>query len=146
MAVHRPPAAAEASRVIDKVDHVGVVVRSIDDALPFYLDRLRLAVVGREELPEVGVRVAYLAAGTTMLQLVEPTRPGPLLEHLDAHGDGLHHVCFAVTDIATALPLLAPGADVPFAMGGRGRRACFLPEHPPGVRIELTETEPTAAR
>ena len=128
------------------VDHVGVVVRDIDGALPYFTERLGLAILEREEQPWNGVRVVYLAAGSTVLQLVEPTGPGPVRDHLDVQGEGLHHVCFAVPDIPAALPVLAPGAEVRVGLGGRGRRACFLPVHPSGVRIELTETEPVESR
>ena len=128
------------------MDHVGIVVRDIDGALPYFVERLGLAVLEREDQPATGVRAVYLAAGATVLQLLAPLRPGPIQDHLDAHGEGLHHVCFAVPDIPAALPALAPGAEVSLAIGGRGRRACFLPERPAGLRIELIETEPFAAR
>lgn len=126
------------------VDHVGVVVRQIETSLPYYRDRLGLSVLAAEEPPGVGVRVVYLAAGATTLQLVEPIAPGPLLDHLGERGEGLHHLCFEVPDIEVALRRLAPGVDVPVATGGRGRRACFLPGRVNGMRIELTESAPVA--
>lgn len=126
------------------VDHVGVVVHDIDGALPFYRDRLGLPLLAAEELPQVGVRLVYLAAGPTTLQLVEPIAPGPLMDRLAERGEGLHHLCFEVPDIELALRRLAPGEDVSVTIGGRGRRACFLPGSVNGLRIELTECEPVA--
>ena len=131
--------------MVASVDHLGIVVRSIDGALPYFLDRLGLEILEREEQPWNGVRVVYLAAGSTVLQLVEPTEPGALRDHLEVHGEGLHHVCFAVPEIAAVLPVLAPEADVRVGLGGRGRRACFLPERPSGLRIELIEAAPIGA-
>ena len=133
----------------DLVDHVGIVVRDLDASLAFYQGVLGFAPFGHESLPDVGVRVVYLASdqpGTTILQLVEPTKAGPLMDFLDSQGDGLHHICLAVADIPEALGRLAPGASVRIVVGGRGRRACFLPGLREGLRIELTEIEPWAAR
>ncbi len=134
---------------VDLVDHVGIVVRDINSCLTLYADTLGFRAFGDETLPEVGVRVIYLSGGppgSTTLQLIEPTRAGPLRDFLEAQGDGLHHICLAVADIPEALARLAPGAEVRIAMGGRGRRACFLPERRRVLRIELTEIEPWAVR
>ncbi len=134
---------------VDLVDHVGIVVREIDASLPLYVETLGFRTFADEVLPEVGVRVIYLSGGppgSTTLQLIEPTGPGPLRDFLEAEGDGLHHICLAVADIPVALARLAPGADVRIVMGGRGRRACFLPERRQGLRIELTEIEPWETR
>ena len=132
--------------MLDDVDHVGIVVADIEAALPYFVERLGLALVGQEAQPATGVRVAYLAAGPTTLQLVQPLGPGPIRDHLDQHGEGLHHLCFAVPDIGAAVRHLAPEATVEVLVAGRGRRACFLPERPFGVRIELTEVEPAPSR
>lgn len=129
--------------MIDGVDHVAVAVRDLDAGLPYYVERLGLPLLGREELPEAGVRVVYLRAGTVTLQLVQPLGAGPLADFLAEQGEGLHHVCFAVADIPRALETLATGADVRVVPGGRGRRACCLPPQPTGLRVELTETEPS---
>ncbi len=124
------------------VDHVGIIVRDLAEALPFYVERLGLSLLSREDLPEVGVRIAYLAAGPTMLQLVEPIAPERIRDDLEAEGEGIHHLCMAVDNIPAALADLAPDDDVPIVLGGRGRRACFLPGRHGGIRVELTESEP----
>jgi methylmalonyl-CoA epimerase len=127
--------------VLDGIDHVGIVVADIEAALPYFVERLGLALLEQEVQPATGVRVAYLAAGATTLQLVQPLRPGPIRDHLEERGEGLHHVCFAVADIGDAVQRLAPGSDVDVVVAGRGRRACFLPDPGHGMRIELTEIE-----
>lgn len=139
----------ESGAGVDLVDHVGIVVRGIAASLPLYVETLGFRAFADEVLPEVGVRVVYLTGGppgSTTLQLIEPTRAGPLRDFLETEGDGLHHICLAVADLPEALARLAPGVDVRIVMGGRGRRACFLPERRAGLRIELTEIEPWETR
>jgi methylmalonyl-CoA/ethylmalonyl-CoA epimerase len=128
------------------VDHVGILVRDIDAALPFYLERLGVCLVAEQTLAEAGVRMAYLDAGTTLIQLVQPTGPGAMMEELATRGEGINHLCLAVEDIPAALARLAPGAAVNVVLGGRGRRVCFLPERPHGLRVELTELTPWVER
>ena len=133
-------------RAFAGIDHVGLLVRDIDAALPFYLDRLGSRLIAQETLDEIGVRLAYLDAGNTLVQLVQPIRLGALMDELDERGEGIHHLCLAVEDIPTALSRLAPGEEVDVVLGGRGRRACFLPDRPHGLRVELTERLPWAER
>lgn len=129
---------------VARIHHVAILVRDIDQALPFYVDRLSLVLLSDERLPQVGARLVFLDAGGTLLQLVEPTHPGPLRDDLERHGEGLHHVCFAVPDIEETVKRLAPDADVSIVMGGRGPTA-FLPAQPNGLRTELIQIEPSAS-
>jgi len=128
--------------MFDGVDHIAIVVHDIDEALPYFRDRLLLQVVGEENLPEAGVRVVYLDVGNTLLQLVEPTVDGPLRTFLEERGEGLHHVCFAVSEIAAVVDQFESERDARVVMGGFGRPACFLRQRPSGLIIELTESEP----
>lgn len=129
---------------ISGIDHVALVVRDIDAALPWFTDRLGFTLIGDElTTASGGARLAYLDAGNITLQLVSPTgSSGPIAEHLAEHGEGLHHICFAVDDIDGAIESFAPGGSVPVAVGGRGRRTAFLPGRPAGLITELTETVP----
>jgi methylmalonyl-CoA/ethylmalonyl-CoA epimerase len=128
------------------IDHVALVVRDIDAALPWYIDQLGFSLIGDEYSSGAGgVRLTYLDAGNVIIQLVSPTgESGPIAEHLATHGDGLHHICLAVDDIEATVTALAPGADVPVGLGGRGRRTAFLPGKQGGLITELTETAPHA--
>ncbi|MGH2559468.1 MAG: VOC family protein [Thermomicrobiales bacterium] len=128
--------------MLDHLDHVGFIVRDIDQALPYYVGTLGLTVASEECVPDAGVRLIYLDAGNTLIQLVQPITNAPMLEFLSSRGEGLHHVCFAVDDIDAAVAHLAPGADVRVDLGGRGRRCAFLPVGPSGIIAELTEIEP----
>lgn len=126
-----------------RIDHVGIVVSDISDAMRWYLDRFEWEIHRKEYIADAGVYLAYmlpvpedLEGGATSLQLVQPVEPGPVLDHLRANGEGLHHICFEVADISKALSQLGDDPDRVF-LGGRGRLACFLQESPTGVRIEL---------
>ena len=126
--------------LVRRLDHVAILVRSTDEALRFYEGHLGLRVQSSEEIDSPHVRLTYLDTGNALLQLVEPLDPGsPLSGWLDEHGEGLHHVCFSVDDVADAVRSLSdPGAEV--ALGnGRGRASSFVTaEDSHGVRIECT--------
>jgi len=127
--------------LVRRLDHVAVLVRSTDEALRFYEGHLGLRVQSSEEIESPHVRLTYLDAGNAFLQLVEPLDPAsPLAVWLDEHGEGLHHVCIGVDDVAGAVRALSdPGAEVVLGKG-RGRVSSFVTaagSH--GVRIECTE-------
>lgn len=124
-----------------RLDHVAVVVRSTDEALRFYEDRLGLQVHSSEEIDAPHVRLTYLDAGNAFLQLVEPLDgESPLNAWLDEHGEGLHHICFGVDDVVDAVSALSD-AGAPVVVGsGRGRLSSFVTAaRSHGVRIECTE-------
>jgi len=125
---------------IRRLDHVAVLVRSTDDALRFYRDRLGLPVHSSEELDAPRVRLTYLDAGNAYVQLVEPLDPtSPLGAWLNEHGEGLHHICFGVDDVSAAVAELSdPGSEVVLG-SGRGRLSSFLTGNGNTVRIECTE-------
>lgn len=125
---------------IRRLDHVAIAVRSTEEALRHFRDRLGLSVVHTEELESPRVRLTYLDAGNAFLQLVEALDDeSEIAQTLATHGEGLHHICFGVDDpVASASALstdgraIAPGA-------GRGRISAFAPGGAHGVRIEYTE-------
>jgi methylmalonyl-CoA/ethylmalonyl-CoA epimerase len=128
-----------------RIDHVGVVVRDIDASLGYYVDVLGLTVSVDVSLADGSTRLAYLEAGDTTLQLVQPLRVGPLTEFLESRGEGLHHICFAVDDLVEAIQSL-PGQepDDGIYVGGRNCRVSFIRARPNGVAVELTEMRPVA--
>ncbi len=85
------------------------------------------------------VRLTYLDAGNAYIQLVEPLDPeSQLAEWLDEHGDGLHHICFGVDDVASAVAALSD-EGAPVTLGnGRGRPSSFVTSADSSVRVELT--------
>jgi methylmalonyl-CoA/ethylmalonyl-CoA epimerase len=125
---------------VRRLDHIAIAVRSTRDALQFYEEFLGLRVLTSEEIEAPPVRLTYLETGNSLLQLVEPLDPwSPLSTWLDEHGEGLHHICFAVDDVPTAVAALSdPGSEVVLG-NGRGRLSSFVTaagSH--GVQIECT--------
>jgi methylmalonyl-CoA/ethylmalonyl-CoA epimerase len=127
--------------LLRRLDHVAVLVRSTEDALRYYEQRLGLHVHSTEEIDSPHVRLTYLDAGNSYLQLVEPLDPqSPLGAWLAEHGEGLHHICFGVDDVATTVSTLSDDGVVPPLGSGRGRRSGFVTTgQSHGVRIECTE-------
>ena len=124
-----------------RLDHVAVAVRSTAEALEHFSSRLGFAVVHTDELDVPPVTLTYLDAGNTFIQLVSPRAECDLSRWLDAHGDGLHHVCFSVDDVAATVEALSrPGLERAPATTGRGRPAAFIADGSPhGFLIECTE-------
>lgn len=131
--------------MLKRIDHLGIAVRSLEQALRLYRDRLGVAPTGTEEVPEEKVRIAFLPVGGARLELLEPTDDSsPVARFLDKRGEGLHHVCFEVEDLGRILQgaagsglELLPG--YPRAGAGGGRVAFFHPRSTGGVLIELVE-------
>lgn len=129
--------------MIKSLDHIAIVVQDTDEALKFYRDRLGLQVVVDEVIESGGVRLTHLDLGNIQLQLVQPmTEDHRLQEHLKEHGEGLHHLCFAVDDVETAVSDLPAGVAAlpsPPHDGPNGRKAAFLdPTSTRGVLWEMT--------
>ena len=125
-----------------KIDHVGVAVASIEAALPFYKKALGLEPVHREEVPAQKVHVAFLQAGETSIELLEPTGDGAIAKFLKTRGPGLHHVAFHVSDLPGHFERLKkeglPPLEAAPRPGARGHKVCFLhPKFAEGVLVEL---------
>jgi methylmalonyl-CoA/ethylmalonyl-CoA epimerase len=125
--------------VVRRVDHVGIVVRDIEAASREWTEGLGLSLVHVADVLDRSVRLAYLDAGDTTIQLVQPLEPGALTEWLETHGEGLHHVCFLVDDVPAALDALADGGRRFVYLGGRGADVAFIGATPCNVLVELTE-------
>jgi len=127
------------------LDHLGIAVRSLDEALRFYRDSLGLHASATEEIPGEGVRIAFLPVGESRLELLEPlSRDSSIARFLDKKGEGIHHVCLAVTDLEAALASVElRGAQIispRVRTGAGGRRVAFIhPRSAGGVLLELVE-------
>lgn len=123
-----------------RLDHLAVAVRDLDQAIRYFSETLGLDIFHREELDEPPVTLVYLDAGNVYIQLVSPRAPCEIDGWLETHGDGLHHVCFAVDDVMHAVEALSSRRDDVTMGTGRGRAASFVRNGAPfGVLIECTE-------
>lgn len=138
--------------MITGLAHVGIAVRSIDEARRFY-ETLGLVVEAIEEVPQEGVRVAFLACGDTHLELLEPTsEDSPIAKFLASRGPGVHHLCMATDAIRDDdARLRAAGMQVLRPEPTRGAGGCWVqfvhPKSTGGVLVELSQGEhdPAAA-
>ncbi|HVR88081.1 MAG TPA: methylmalonyl-CoA epimerase [Candidatus Limnocylindria bacterium] len=128
-----------------EVHHVAIAVPSIADALPFYRDVLGLTVGGTRDVPDQHVRISFLAAANTRVELVEPLDADTGVARFVAERGkpALHHLCFVVDDLAGTLDRLAArGVElvdrVPRA-GAEGDVAFLHPRASDGVLVELID-------
>ncbi len=128
-----------------RIAHIGIAVRALEGALPFYRD-----VLGMPEVPlddADGARIAGFAAGDSLVELLEAESPdSPIARFLERRGPGIHHVCFVVDDLDASLARCRESGlrlvdDTP-RIGAEGKRIAFLhPSSTGGVLVELTEAE-----
>jgi methylmalonyl-CoA/ethylmalonyl-CoA epimerase len=130
---------------IKKIDHIAIVVPDIDAALAFWRDALGLELSHREEVPEQESLIAFLPAGESEVELVEPTTAtSGIARYVARRGPGMHHICFEVDDIEAALARLKEQGvqlinEEP-TIGANGKRVAFIhPKSAGGVLVELYE-------
>jgi methylmalonyl-CoA/ethylmalonyl-CoA epimerase len=133
----------EQSPLLRRLDHVAVAVNDTEQALHYFTGTLGLQVAHVDELEAPPVTLTYLDAGNLYIQLVSPRAPCDIARWLDEHGEGLHHICFAVDDVLETVRFLSNGRS-PELGSGRGRVAAFIRNgNPFGVPIECTEFRST---
>lgn len=129
------------------LDHVAIAVHDLDEAVAGYRSRYGVEPLYRETVESQGVEEAMIPVGGSFIQLLRPLTPDtPVGRFLDANGEGLHHVAYAVADIEAALAHLeSEGArliDRHPRIGGRGARIAFVhPKDLAGTLVELVELE-----
>jgi methylmalonyl-CoA epimerase len=127
-----------------KIDHLGIAVRSLDQALRFYRDQLGLNVAMRETVGQEKVNVAMLPVGEPRIELLEPTEPDSVIgKFLEKRGEGLHHIALKVPDLnASVEKLRASGARLlnEPRVGAGGHLYVFVhPSSTGGVLLELIQ-------
>jgi methylmalonyl-CoA/ethylmalonyl-CoA epimerase len=130
--------------MFNQIDHVGIVVANLDESLETYRDLLGFTLLERMTVPEQKVDVAFLDAGNGTVELIAPTdTESGTARFLHNRGEGPHHVCFAVEDIAAALvELEARGVrliDRTPRHGVHGLVAFVHPKAAHGTLIELLQ-------
>jgi lactoylglutathione lyase/methylmalonyl-CoA/ethylmalonyl-CoA epimerase len=133
--------------VIRRIDHIGIAVENIDEAIKLYTQALGLKVTDIETVTEHKVKIAMIHVGESKIELLEPTHPeGNLARYIEKRGEGLHHLALEVSDIEAALGSLKtegiPLVDETPRIGAGGSKVAFL--HPKGAnRVSIELVEPT---
>lgn len=133
-------------RGVGKVHHVALIVRSIETALGLWRDMLGLELETIMDIPGDRVRIAFLTVGESKIELVEPTDDTTgVARFLASKGEGFHHVCFEVGNLAeTLLRLEIDGLeliDTAPRRGAEGPVAFIHPRSCHGVLVELIEVQ-----
>ena len=130
--------------MLNRIDHVGIVVNSIDESLHTYCDLLGFKLLERLTIAEHLVEAAFLDAGNGAIELIAPTdSQSGTARFLQSRGEGTHHVCFEVDDINVALSELRNQGlrliDETPRQGVHGLVAFVHPKATNGVLIELLQ-------
>lgn len=128
-----------------KIEHIGIAVKSIDEILPFYVNDLKLKLLGIEEVSTQKVRVAFLKIGQAKLELLEPlSEDSPIAQFIEKRGQGIHHIALAVDNIDERLTELKEKGvrlinETPVRGAANAEVAFLHPKSALGVLFELCE-------
>jgi methylmalonyl-CoA/ethylmalonyl-CoA epimerase len=131
--------------VFGRIDHIGVAVEDLDEAVALYSERLEMPVQHRETVEEQGVEAVLLGVGESHVELLRPLGPDTAVgKFLERNGPGLHHVAYGTDDIDAALDSVRAAGlrliDERPRTGIRGSRVAFVhPRSTGGVLTELVE-------
>jgi methylmalonyl-CoA/ethylmalonyl-CoA epimerase len=127
------------------VEHIGIAVRSLAEAMPMYEKLLGQPCYAIEEVPDQQVRTAFFRVGQTKIELLESTSPdGPIAKFIGKRGEGIHHIAFGVENVRASLEELSAGGleviDTTPRTGAEGLQIAFLhPRSTFGVLMELCQ-------
>ena len=127
---------------ISHIEHIGIAVNSLEEAIPFYENTLGLKCYSVEEVKEQKVKTAFFMVGQTKIELLESTDPeGPIGKFLEKKGEGVHHIAYAVEGIEEQLKTAEERGvrliDKTPRKGAEGLDIAFL--HPKSTFGVLTE-------
>ena len=133
--------------MLSRIDHVGVAVRDLDEAIRIYERRLGLRVTDRERLEHEGIEVALIPIGESHIELMSPLSAESTVEKfLRDRGEALHHVAYATDDVGASLRRASEAGaqllDAQARPGVRGTRVGFVhPKSMCGVLTEFVEAD-----
>ncbi len=125
------------------ISHLGIAVKSLDEAIPYYENILGMKCYSIEEVADQKVKTAFFKVGQTKLELLEPTSDeSPIAKFIEKRGEGIHHLAFAVEDgVANALAEMEGKGvrliDKAPRKGAEGLNIAFI--HPKSTHGVLTE-------
>jgi len=127
------------------IEHIGIAVKSLDEAIPMYEKLLGVKCYSIEEVTGQKVRTAFFRVGQTKIELLESTDPdGPIGKFIEKKGEGIHHIALAVSELDKKLEELDDMGiqliDKTSRKGAEGLNIAFLhPKSTHGVLMELCE-------
>ena len=127
------------------IEHLGIAVKSLDEAIPFWEQKLGMKCYAIEEVKEQKVRTAFFKIGQSKIELLESTDPeGPIGKFIEKKGEGIHHLAFAVDGLQASLDEVAGKGvqliDKSPRKGAEGLDIAFLhPKSTGGILMELCE-------
>ena len=128
---------------ISHIEHLGIAVKSLDEAIPYYENILGMKCYSIEEVADQKVKTAFFKVGQTKLELLEPTSDeSPIAKFIEKRGEGIHHLAFAVEDGVTNALAEMEGKGVRLIdkaprKGAEGLNIAFI--HPKSTHGVLTE-------
>ena len=130
---------------MDKIEHIGIAVRSLEKAIPVYEKLLNTVCYKQETVDDEKVNTAFFQTGESKIELLESTSPdGVINRFIEKKGEGMHHIAFAVSDIKAEMKRLKENGfqllnEEP-KKGADNKWVCFLhPKNTNGVLIELCQ-------
>ncbi|MEM0505039.1 MAG: methylmalonyl-CoA epimerase [Sulfolobales archaeon] len=127
-----------------KLHHIGIAVKDLETAMRFYGEVLKLRLVGVEEVPEEGVKIAMYDAGGVRVELLSGSRPdSAITKFIEKRGEGIHHIAFHVDNVDEVCNELSKAGmqltyPQPKLVSGGARKINFInPRSTGGVLIEV---------
>jgi methylmalonyl-CoA/ethylmalonyl-CoA epimerase len=133
--------------MIKNIDHIGIAVSSLEESLPLYTNVFQLKLEGIETVESQGVKVAFVSAGNTMLELLEALSPdSPIAKFIEQRGQGIHHIALGVEDIESRIQQIKENGikmiDEKPRIGAHKANVAFMhPKATAGVLVELCERD-----
>jgi methylmalonyl-CoA/ethylmalonyl-CoA epimerase len=127
---------------ISHIEHIGIAVKNLEESIKYYENVLGLKCYAVEEVKDQRVKTAFFMVGQTKIELLESTDPeGPIGKYIEKKGEGIHHLAFAVNNVAEALTEAEQKGiqliDKAPRKGAEGLNIAFL--HPKSTSGVLTE-------
>jgi methylmalonyl-CoA/ethylmalonyl-CoA epimerase len=131
--------------MIEKIEHIGIAVKNIDEANRVYEQLLGIAPYKTETVNSAGVNTSFFQTGDSKIELLEATREdSPIAKFIEKRGEGIHHIAFAVADIYFEMQRLKDNGltllnEEPIK-GADNKLICFIhPKYSNGVLVELCQ-------
>ncbi|WP_110927508.1 methylmalonyl-CoA epimerase [Bacillus massiliglaciei] len=131
--------------MIKRIDHIGIAVKSLEEALPLYTETFMFRLEGMETVESQGVKVAFVQAGNVCLELLEALSPNsPIAKFIEKKGEGVHHIALGVTGIENRIQEIKQSGlrmiDEKARKGAHHADVAFVhPKSTAGILFELCE-------